>query len=119
MAVSAAKKRSFSKRVIDLREERELTQAELARKVDVTQTCVWNWESANTYPRPMAMKRLAQALGTTPAHLNGEEADSSFGVDGENANRPLAEIIMEARERVAAAAGLAVSKVRVVLDCGD
>jgi transcriptional regulator with XRE-family HTH domain len=117
MTVDASTKRQFSQRVASLREQQDLTQAELGRVVGVSGTCIWNWEGANTYPRPATLKRLAQALGTTPSFLSGR-ADGS-GSDDQGARRPLAETIMEARQTVAAAAGMPVSKVRVVLDCGD
>ena len=119
MAVSSSKKQMFSKRVVDLREQRELSQAELARRVGVTQTCVWNWESGNTYPRPAAMNRLAQVLATSAGQLGGSEAHTSPNVDERAAGSSLPEIILEARQRVAVAAGVAVSNVRVLLDYGD
>lgn len=119
--VDASTKRQFSQRVASLREQQDLTQAELGRAVGVSGTCVWNWEGANTFPRPATLKRLAQALGTTVSFLSGR-ADGSGSADKGaelDARRPLAETIMEARQTVAAAAGMPVSKVRVILDCGD
>lgn len=119
MAVSSAVRQVFGKRVASLREERELTQVQLGKKVGVTGTCVWNWEGGNTFPRPAALNRLAQALGTTVEFLSSGK-DSRLMEQGESAaHRPLADIIMEARETVARAAGVPVNKVRVVLDIGD
>jgi len=118
MAADQEFKNVFSKRVAELREQRDLTQAELGRKAGVSGTCVWNWESANTYPRPATLKRLAQALATTPDRLTGRDAKQTAG-RGQEQIRPLAETIMDARQMVASAAGVPLSKVRVVLDCGD
>lgn len=119
MISSAARKRAFAKRVGQLREELELTQAELGRKVGVSGTCVWNWEGANTYPRPMTMRRLAEALRTTVEFLSSERVAETNAPTVSDNQRPLAEIILEARQNVAATAGLSVERVRVVLDWGE
>lgn len=118
MDFRGSRKELFCKRVVELRERRELTQAELGRQAGVSGTCVWNWERGNTYPRPGTMKRLAQALGTSPAFLSGNESNV-ISTEGQPVGRPLAEIIAHAREMVASAAGVPLSKVRVVLDVGD
>lgn len=116
---NAARKQMFAKRVGQLRQEQELTQAELGRKVGVSGTCVWNWEGANTYPRPMTMRRLAEALRTTVEFLSGEKAAETNAILASDKQRSLAEIILEARQNVAAAAGLSIDRVRVVLDWGE
>jgi len=114
------KKRIFAQRISRLRDERALTQAELGRKVGVSGTCIWNWECGNTYPRPTAMRRLAQVLGTTVEFLNGggESAEKHSNHDS-NHKQSLADVILEARQNVSAAAGLQLDKVRVILDWGD
>jgi transcriptional regulator with XRE-family HTH domain len=120
VAVSKAAKQAFAKRVASLREERELTQVELGKMVGVTGTCVWNWEGGNTFPRQGAMTKLAHALGTSADYLSsGKGPSSTAKPDGSASTRLLADIIMEARQSVATAAGVPVNKVRVVLDCGD
>jgi transcriptional regulator with XRE-family HTH domain len=113
-------KRHFSQQISNLRERHELTQAELGRKVGVSGTCVWNWEGGNTFPRTATLRRLADVLGTSIADLTGRSSGSTDGAPaGGSEAKPLAETIMDARRSVAEAAGLPVSKVRVVLDCGD
>lgn len=121
MTAAASSREQFSQRVAELRQQQELTQAELGRKVGVSGTCVWNWEGGNTYPRPGALRRLAEALGTNVPFLAGELVNvTPTGLSaGRNSTKSLAEIIMEARQAVAAAAGVPVNKVRVVIDCGD
>jgi transcriptional regulator with XRE-family HTH domain len=120
MMVADARKHGFAKRVGRLREELELTQAELGRKVGVSGTCVWNWESANTYPRSTnTMRRLAQALATTVEFLSAGEEPRENQSRASNGQRSIADIILEARQKVAAAAGLSVDNVRVVLDWSD
>lgn len=120
MPVNSSTKRHFSRQIAILREQHELTQAELGRKVGVSGTCVWNWEGGNTFPRPATLRRLAEALGTSVTNLVGDSVGSISGSEnGRSEPKPLAEIIMEARRSVAGAAGVPISKVRVVLDCGD
>lgn len=117
MAVSKGTKRAFAQRVMQLRDERDLTQNQLGKRVGVSGTCVWNWETGNTFPRTAAMTRLADALGTSVDYLivgNGPSTASAEGVQ-----RSLTVVIEEAREAVANAAGVPVSKVRVVLDYSD
>jgi transcriptional regulator with XRE-family HTH domain len=69
-----ARDRGFSVRLKASRVERGLSKSELARRVGVSSTCVWNWEEANTHPRPEALARIAATLSTTPAFL--ERGDS-------------------------------------------
>ena len=46
-----------------LRAEREITQAELAVKIGITQECLSGWELGKiTNPRPKALRRLAKSL---------------------------------------------------------
>jgi transcriptional regulator with XRE-family HTH domain len=119
MVSSTTKKEAFARRVSRLRQDRELTQAELGRKVGVTGTCVWNWEGANTYPRPLAMRRLAQALGTTIEFLTNGENHLTNERTHTREQKSLAETIFEARHLVAAAAGIPIERVRITLDWGD
>ena len=120
MAVDESIKRHFSRRIASLREQHELTQNELGRKVGVSGTCVWNWEGANTFPRPVTLRRLAEAFGTSVADLAGNSVGTINDSERSASElKPLAEIILEARRSVAGAAGVPVSKVRVILDCGD
>jgi transcriptional regulator with XRE-family HTH domain len=119
VASTKAARQAFGKRVAALRDQRELTQIQLGKKVGVTGTCVWNWESGNTFPRSGALSKLASALGTSVEYLSsGTSAAATLKSDG--AGKPsLSDIIMEAREAVANAGGLPVSKVRIVIDYGD
>lgn len=117
MAVGKAARNAFAKRVMLLREERGLTQVQLGKRVGVSGTCVWNWETGNTFPRSAAMSKLADALGTTVDYLGVGNGPSKPNGDG--GQRSLTVVIEEARQAVADAAGVPVSKVRVVLDYGD
>ena len=119
----------FAKRLGTLRLERGLSKSGLARAVHVSNTCVWNWEEGNTFPRPEALSRIAMALETTPAFLErGEPRSSSHrdevssdagAVKVDSANPSLAEIVQTARAQIAAAAGLELGQVKITLEYGS
>ncbi|HGZ5005203.1 helix-turn-helix transcriptional regulator [Enterococcus faecalis] len=44
------------------REERGLSQTELARKMNVTQKCISSWQIGRTIPKPYQMKMLSEIL---------------------------------------------------------
>ncbi|EMF0115749.1 helix-turn-helix transcriptional regulator [Enterococcus faecium] len=44
------------------REERGLSQTELARKMNVTQQCISSWQIGRTIPKPYQMKMLSEIL---------------------------------------------------------
>jgi transcriptional regulator with XRE-family HTH domain len=55
-----------------------LSQAELAKQVDVSQPTIANWERGGHIPRPDALSRIAKALKTDPAWLlSGEHPAES------------------------------------------
>lgn len=119
MVISKTARQAFGKRVASLRDERELTQVELGKKIGVTGTCVWNWEGGNTFPRSAALSKLAQALGTSVEYLSSGIGSATPSKSNGSAHRSLADVITETREVVASAAGVPVSKVRVVIDYGE
>lgn len=57
-----------------LREAKGLTQAELARLLDVGRSTIWNWENEKKLPAAKMQPRIALALGTTVGALHGERA---------------------------------------------
>lgn len=115
-------KRSFGLVVTQLREQKRWTKVQLAEAVDVSTTCVWNWEQGNTFPRGEALDKLAEALGTSREFLRygtahpGTDSNDSASLNATPAS--LAEIIEDARVRIANAAELPPDRVRVVLDYG-
>jgi transcriptional regulator with XRE-family HTH domain len=116
-AMLPARRQAFSRRLAELRAEHILTQAELGKRVGVSATCVWNWEQANTFPRPATLTRLAHVLGESVENLVGEDERPTEVAT--SARRPLSEAILHARQSIAAAAGVPIGSVRVVLDVGD
>ena len=59
----------FAGRLRELRSSRGMTQAELARRADITTSYVWKLESAGAAPGIDLVDRLAAALGTTSHDL--------------------------------------------------
>ena len=55
------------------REYLGVTQAELARRLNVSQAQVAQWESANAKPRHTTLKKLATAMGIHVRQLTLEE----------------------------------------------
>jgi transcriptional regulator with XRE-family HTH domain len=119
---------TFGMRVARLRQKSGGSKSDLAKAVGVYVTCIWNWEEGNTNPRAPALHRLADALETTPEYLTTGKAviseprvGSGEGemTSGEQGQKSLADLIFQARETIAAVAGLPSSRVRIVLDYGE
>jgi len=53
---------SFGKRIRDAREDKELTQLQLARKLNVTRVTIVSWEKGDSEPRLSNLKSLAIVL---------------------------------------------------------
>ncbi len=69
---------AIGKRIKKRREERQLTQEQLAEQLHVTRQAVSNWENAKTQPDIDTLLRLAEVL-ELPAEelLYGEKRDGS------------------------------------------
>lgn len=119
MAVNSSIRKAFGKRVVTLREERELTQLELGKKVGVSGTCIWNWEGGNTFPRSGALKKLAQALGTTVEYLTSAVGPATSSDSNGPQLQSLADVITAAREAIADAGGVPISKVHIAIRYTD
>lgn len=68
---------SFGKTIAALRREKNMTQAELAERMGVTDKAVSKWERDLSYPDVASLPRLAEILGVTLDELmlaNGEAA---------------------------------------------
>lgn len=60
---------SLALRLKTSRKKHGLSQAELAKQVEVSQPTIANWERGGHIPRPDALSRIASVLGTDPAWL--------------------------------------------------
>ena len=66
--------RTTGKRIAALMEALQLTQADLARDMDVSRGAVWSWVHDERFPRRKHLSMLARLLGTTIGDLHGERA---------------------------------------------
>jgi len=68
----------MSQFILELRQEKKLTQKELADQLNVTDKAVSKWERGLSYPDISLLPDLAQVLGVTTGELiNGEKAETS------------------------------------------
>lgn len=56
-------------RIKDAREAKQLTQAGLAKLIDVSRTAVTQWESSMTFPNLEKILELAKILGVSPEYI--------------------------------------------------
>lgn len=103
-------------RLRELRQRRGFKLADVAGPVGVTRACICQWESGRSSPRHAALKTVAEVLNTSVNYLlTGHEMDT------DPARKPSqilssAEVIRRAREEIAVALGVPISKVRVEID---
>lgn len=64
-------------RIRFFRERAGLRQADVAKKLDVDQTAVSNWELGKTKPLRKYHKKLAKLFGCTVEELLGTEGDQT------------------------------------------
>lgn len=97
---------ALGQRINRLRRDRGMTLADVASKLGVSKPTVWAWEKGKARPLPERLDAIAAVLGVAPEEL--AEAEASLG--------PLAEIIEDCRERIAAACGADPSAVRIMVE---
>lgn len=67
--------KDFGKRLQEIRTDAGLTQTGLAKALNTSQSAVSQMESGEREPSFDMLRRLAEALGVTPAHLLGKDVD--------------------------------------------
>lgn len=79
----------FGQRLRSLRAKANMTQAELAQKLDVSRPAVGSWESGKIRPRLDKLSQIAELFGITVSELMGEPAGQERSVRGTSAFVPL------------------------------
>lgn len=64
---------SLGKKIIELRQSRHITQANLARQINVTKAMMSKYENDVNVPKADVLGRIAEVLGTTSDYLLGLE----------------------------------------------
>lgn len=72
----------LGERIRKLRDERGLSQKQLADRLGVKKQTVSNWENGNAMPSMDMFVRVVELLHTTPNYLLGYEAKVGLDVTG-------------------------------------
>ena len=65
----------FGKLILKLRKERNMTQKELAEKLNVTDKAVSKWERGDSFPDITLLETISKELGVTVSELITGEKD--------------------------------------------
>ena len=65
----------FGKLILKLRKEKNMTQKELAEKLNVTDKAVSKWERGDSFPDITLLEPIAKELGVTVSELITGEKD--------------------------------------------
>lgn len=74
----------FSKRVKELRKKYNLTQAGLAKKIDVTTGAVGLWETGKRFPDFETIVKISKIFNVTIDYLMNEELENKIIIIGKN-----------------------------------
>lgn len=90
---------SLGRKIAQLRKMKDLTQGDLAERLNIHQSMVTRWERDQVQPKSSTLERLAEALETTVEDLfseneNGAQKTTIRGL----ANRQLAELLSQVHE---------------------
>lgn len=96
---------TFGARLLRLRSAQGLTQAQVARKLGVSEPSISAWEQDKARPKAGRLDVLAGLLGVETSVLHGLDAPNT-----------LQDAVAKAREEIAAAAGTHPANVRIRID---
>ncbi len=100
----------IAQNIVSLRKRNELTQAELAEKLNYSDKAISKWERAESTPDISVLKSIADMFGVTVDYLISEEHDISDEPQGETRD----EIIEYIRRRRRVVTGMSVLLVWVI-----
>jgi transcriptional regulator with XRE-family HTH domain len=80
---SVAERIAHARRLLGVREGRDILPPEIAKRLGVSSESVYNWEGGSTIPGEANMAKLAALLRVTPAYLRyGVESRANEMIDG-------------------------------------
>jgi transcriptional regulator with XRE-family HTH domain len=106
----------FAARLREAREALGLSRSKFSRRVGVTPTAVWNWEEANARPKPQALTKIAAVLGVSESYLTHGTESSEASAPETRASEMLPGILDTARQKIAVATGIPLSRVRISVE---
>lgn len=72
---------TLSSRIIDLRKQAGMTQAELARRMHLSRSSINSWESAASYPSIDSLISLSQVFHVSTDYLLGVSSSKTVVLD--------------------------------------
>lgn len=72
---------TLSSRIVDLRRQAGMTQAELARRMHLSRSSINSWESAASYPSIDSLVTLAQVFHVSTDYLLGVSSSKAIILD--------------------------------------
>lgn len=72
----------LAKRIKTLREEQEMTQTDLAKRLNITRSSVNAWEQGISTPSTQFVVELAELFGVSTDYLLGMKKNASIDVEG-------------------------------------
>ena len=103
----ALARESFGQRIARLRKARQWTQADLAKRLGVTETSVCYWEQGRSRPRTARLQSLAELLDMPLAALLDHPPADRSG---------LGDMVARMRAEIACAAGTSPAKVKIIIE---
>jgi transcriptional regulator with XRE-family HTH domain len=70
---------SIGKKIKNRREDKKISQIELARLLGTSAAAVCQWETKGTVPRTKTLSKIAHALGVSEQYLTGRDVVASPG----------------------------------------
>jgi transcriptional regulator with XRE-family HTH domain len=102
-------------RLKELRQRRGLTLENVARPLGVTRSCISQWERGRSAPGAKYFERLSRILETSAGYLM-TGMDERPAVSSPRLKIEAPDIVLRARQDIARAFGVEVTKVRVEID---
>ncbi len=96
----------FKEKLRAFREEKNMTQAELASKIFVSRTLISKWENGVIYPSSENMKKLANLMNVDVNSLLSEEETKMIVLDSNSKNFSLAQKIIYALALIIISSGI-------------
>lgn len=112
--------RTFQQIFKELRQEKGLTQAQLAERLNYTQGNISGWENGTVEPKATALTVIAEFFGVTIEYLLGvtDEFNTPVAAPGDNLTASERELLADFRKLSPYLQGIAINTVRGLTGAG-